>query len=143
MFWAFHTHQWRTFWAMLMSYLVPPFVVLAIAVAVYLVDKRWEVIAETSVEAIAVNTDGTVQIAGRMNKVRECSFTGIVSQRSDGAVAPVRYNKPRFTRPMGWQHFGPLVIEARPGDEVTVIAQHQCHAFWPHTEVLTAFTVPK
>lgn len=46
MFWAFHTHQWRTFWVMLMAYLVPPFVVLAIAVAVYLVDNRWEVIAE-------------------------------------------------------------------------------------------------
>lgn len=43
------------------------------------------------------------------------------------------------TRPLGPQHWGPWLVQADPGEAVTFMVVHRCHALWPHYEMLGGF----
>ena len=68
-------------------------------------------------------------------------FIGITGRDSDGHIDVVQFrdlHRPD-SRPLGPQHWGPWLVQADPGEAVTFMAVHRCHALWPHYEMLGGF----
>ena len=117
-----------------------PICCLLVTVLAYQIDQAFPVIGKFVVEKQTRQIDG-VLVEGYMDKIRPCDFIGITGRDSDGHIDAIQFrdlHRPD-SRPLGPQHWGPWLVQADPGEAVTFMAVHRCHALWPHYEMLGGF----
>lgn len=83
--------------------------------------------------------DGSLVIAGKMQKVRDCRFVEVAAYSGD-AYLSLDFSDRHLrdhgkTRAEGWQTWGPWSItpDTTP---IRLVARHQCHILWDSTTVL-------
>ena len=112
----------------------------------YTIDQQWEVIGDFEVLSQEITPRGVI-VEGILEKQRSCRFIEAVALTSDGQLVTVTYESRRkfggtgITRPLGKQMWGPWVLDAAPGEKVTLTIRHRCHFAWEHTEKLSTFTI--
>jgi len=117
-----------------------PLTLLLIAALTYQLDQAYPVVGKFVVEKQTRLIDG-VLVEGYMDKIRPCDFVSVSARDSDGNVDAVQFrdlHRPD-TRPLGPQHWGPWLVQADPGEAVTFMVVHRCHALWPHYDMLGGF----
>ena len=83
--------------------------------------------------------DGSLILAGRMQKVRDCRFIEVAAYSGDTFLSldfSDRHLRDHGqSRAEGWQAWGPWILTP-DAPHVRLIARHQCHILWDSTTVL-------
>ena len=131
----------RAVWAVkLAAFCSLPLTLLLTAALAYQADQAYPVVGKFVVEKQTRLPEGLL-VEGYMDKIRPCDFIGITGRDSDGNIDAVQFrdlHRPD-SRPLGPQHWGPWLVQADPGEAVTFMVVHRCHALWPHYEMLGGF----
>lgn len=109
------------------------------------VDQSFEVVKDFRITNQSLTPYG-VLIEGSMNKERNCTFKEVVAYTSGGAQIPVKFlDKPQgypdTTRAVRVQMWGPWELVSGNAQTIYLYAHHSCHILWPHSQLLTKFTV--
>lgn len=108
------------------------------------------VVPEFVVERSSWDGD-TLSIWGKMDKVRDCTLTGLLNYYTPAGGLPTKaltsFPDGMQSRPPMKQNFGPIDIYLPsdgpymydPGSKVTVWARHNCHPGWYNQEKIGIF----
>lgn len=128
----------RLRWPLLYGLVFVMSVVSALLVGRWLEHKYWPVVTGFAV-TYRDQQDGSLILAGRMQKTRDCRFIEVAAYSGD-AYLSLDFSDRHLrdhgkSRAEGWQAWGPWIItpDASP---VKLVARHQCHILWDSTTVL-------
>lgn len=114
------------------------------------IDRRFPVVEPFVISTIECNPANCVQIAGWLEKRRDCRLVELYArvQSPDHAIPRIvevefldRPKQQKISRPVGEQFWGPWIIKAHDGDMIELRATHQCHPFWDTKSTIATFEV--
>lgn len=112
-------------------FMVSAFALFALA---RVVDTAYPVVEDFKITKF-VKTPSGIVIEGSMRKVRDCSFNNVTAFTSEGRKVHVQFldkvpGAPEDSRPVRLQLWGPWEVYSGNSQQVSMYAQHSCHALW-------------
>lgn len=112
-----------------------------------LVDQSIDVVRDFKITNQSLTPSG-VMIEGTLDKRRNCEFEEVVGYTAEGQQIFVNFldrpqGLPATSRAVRVQMWGPWEVLSGNAQTISLYAKHSCHMFWPHSTLLTKFTVVK